>query len=93
MNYQKEMIFVIKNAQYYYWIGLLLALDCIIFKPVGGMLATIVLTYPAQLTPDAVHACFPSNNIVQMFVSLLIIVLAQVMYKGSCLREENELTV
>lgn len=89
-NYKNDVIFVVQNANYYRWIGFLLAIDTIFVKPISVMLSSMV--YAHSFTIITLETCFNDAE-GKMFLAVFVLLISQVMLKGSALQKENELTV
>ncbi|MDF1827878.1 MAG: DUF2975 domain-containing protein [Legionellaceae bacterium] len=87
-NYKQNNIFVVKNAEYYRWIGALLLIDNFGAKSLSCFFSAIAAGVYHRENLSGV-----GFSLTEALIAILVLVISQVMLEGSRLAEENQLTV
>jgi hypothetical protein len=92
-NYQLNQIFTSGNVRTYKYLGILLFLEALIAKPLGGTLTTFAVTWGNAPGHRYITLGFGTPNVGDLLMGMLVIVISWVMAEGLRLREEETLTI
>jgi hypothetical protein len=92
-RYELGEIFTMKNAQYYYQIGILLFLDALLAQPISGGLWVLSATLSNPVGQRYINISIGTPNIMAVLMGLLVILISWVMIEGSKIQNEQQLII